>query len=146
VTKIGFSPDLRIAAAVLTNTAAPTAAVSLDVIFHTLSWVSRRWDSAAESAHGHTRASVARFAGQYRGDSGEFIVARINRALFLVDPTDTAPLASAARLRPDGARRFTIVEGDDYGHYGEEVSFSVNTAGNATAIKYGPHTLRRADI
>ena len=146
VTKIGFSPDLRIAAAVLTNTAASTAAVSLDVFFHTVSWVTRRWASAAETAHGHTRTSLGRFTGQYRGDSGEFIVSRINRALYLVDPTDAAPLASAARLRPDGARRFTIVEGDDYGHYGEEVSFSVNTAGRTTSLKYGPHTLRRADI
>ena len=118
----------------------------LDVFFHTVSWVDAAMGDAAETAHGHTRTSLGRFTGQYRGDIGEIIVARINRALYLVDPTMTTPLASAARLRPDGARRFTIVEGDDYGHYGEEVSFSVNAAGKATALKYGPHTLRRADI
>jgi len=92
------------------------------------------------------RASLARFTGQYRGDSGETTVVRINRALYLVDPLEIVPLATAARLRPDGARRFTIVEGDDYGHFGEEVSFSVNTAGRCTALRYGPHTLRRTDI
>ena len=146
VTKIGFSTDLHLAAAVLTNTNAPTAHVSLDVIFHSLAWVSRRWESASETGHGHTRAGIDRFTGQYRGDSGEITVARINRSLYLLDPVDNAPLASAARLRPDGARRFTIVEGDDYGHYGEEVSFTLNAAGKCTAMKYGPHTLRRADI
>ena len=73
-------------------------------------------------------------------------VVRINRSLYLMDPTENAPLASAARLRPDSARRFTIVEGDDYGHFGEEVSFNVSAAGKSTAMKYGPHTLRRADI
>jgi hypothetical protein len=58
----------------------------------------------------------------------------------------TMPLAAAARLRPDGPRRFTIVEGDDYGHFGEEVSFAVDATGRSTAMRYGPHTLRRADV
>lgn len=145
-TKIGFAPELRIAAAVLTNGSVPTAHSSLDVIFHAIAGVSTRWEAASETAHGHTRAGLGRFTGQYRGDSGEWTVVRINRSLYLVDPTAPAPLASAARLRADGARRFTIVEGDDYGHFGEEVSFQLNASGKCTALKYGPHTLRRADI
>jgi hypothetical protein len=73
-------------------------------------------------------------------------VVRINRALYLIDPDVIMPLTSAARLHPTGARRFTIVEGDDYGHYGEEVSFAVDSRGRSTAMRYGPHPLRRADI
>ncbi len=145
-TKIGFSPELGLAAAVLTNTISSTAALSIDVIFHTVAWVARRWDAASETTHGHTRSSLAKFAGQYRGDSGEFTVVRINRSLYLVDPEMAFPLASAARLLPDGARSFTIVEGDDYGHFGERVSFTVNRRGESTAMLYGPHTLHRADV
>ncbi len=69
-TKIGFSPELGVAAAVLTNTNGSTAAVSLDVIFHSIAWVARRWDAASETGHGHTRSSLAKFAGQYRGEFG----------------------------------------------------------------------------
>jgi len=145
-TKIGFSPELRIAAAVLTNTISSTAALSVDAIFHTIAWVARRWDAASETSHGHTRSSLAKFTGQYRGDSGEFTVVRINRSLYLVDPEMTFPLASAARLLPGGPRSFTIVEGDDYGHLGEHVSFTVNRRGESTAMLYGPHTMFRADV
>jgi len=145
-TKIGFSPELRVAAAVLTNTIGSTAALSVDAIFHTIAWVARRWDAASETSHGHTRSSLAKFTGQYRGGSGEFIVARINRSLYLVDPEMAFPLATAARLLPEGARSFTIVEGDDYGHLGEHVSFTVDRSGVCTAMIYGPHTLLRADV
>jgi D-alanyl-D-alanine carboxypeptidase len=145
-TKIGFSPELRLAAAVLNNTNGRLPGLSVDTIFHSVAWTVRRWGDASETAHGHTRTSLGRLAGQYRGDIGEMLVVRINRALYLLDPDAMMPLASAARLRPDGARRFTIVEGDDYGHFGEEVSFTVSAAGRSTAMKYGPHTLRRADV
>ncbi len=145
-TKIGFSPELAVAAAVLTNTNSSTAAISVDAIFHTIVWVARRWDVASETSHGHTRSGLAKFAGQYRGDSGEFTVVRINRSLYLLDPEMAFPLSSPARLLPDGGRSFTIVEGDDYGHFGEHVSFSVNSRGECTAMHYGPHTLQRADV
>jgi len=145
-TKIGFSPELRLAAAALTNTITSTAALAVDAIFHSVAWVARRWEAAAETAHGHTRSSIARFTGQYRGDSGEFTVVRINRALYLVDPDMVFPLASAARLFPDGPRSFTIVEGDDYGHLGEHVSFTLSRAGACTAMIYGPHRLQRSDV
>ena len=145
-TKIGFSPECGLAAAVLTNTNSPVPSLAVDVIFHSAAWVVRRWEDASETAHGHSRASVGHFAGHYRGDVGEITIVRINRALYLIDPEMMMPLAAAARLRPDSARRFTIVEGDDYGHFGEEVSFAVDAAGRYTALKYGPHQLRRADV
>jgi D-alanyl-D-alanine carboxypeptidase len=145
-TKIGFSPEWGLAAAVLNNTNSAVPAMGLDTIFHSVAWVLRRWGDAAETGHGHSRASLARFAGHYRGDIGEMTIVRINRSLYLLDPSMMMPLAAAARLRPDGARRFTIVEGDDYGHFGEEVSFTLDAAGRSTAMRYGPHALRRADV
>jgi hypothetical protein len=145
-TKIGFSPEWGLAAAALNNTNSAVPALGVDAIFHSTAWVVRRWADAAETAHGHTRASVDRFAGHYRGEVGELTVARINRSLYLFDPEMPMPLAAAARLLPNGARRFTIVEGDDYGHFGEEVSFSVDSAGRSIAMRYGPHTLYRADV
>lgn len=145
-TKIGFSPEWGLAAAALNNTNGPMPNLAVDTIFHSVAWVARRWGDAAETARGHSRASVARFAGHYRGDAGEMTVVRINRALYLFDPETIMPLASAARLHPTGARRFTIVEGDDYGHFGEEVSFALDSRGHSTAMRYGPHTLHRADV
>ena len=145
-TKIGFSPESALCAAVLMNTNGPVPGLALDMIYHSAVWVVRRWADAAETARGHSRASVGRFAGHYRGDIGEMTIVRINRSLYIVDPEMTMPLASAARLWPDGARRFTIVEGDDYGHFGEEVSFAVDAAGRSVAMRYGPHSLRRSDI
>lgn len=145
-TKIGFSPEWGLAAAVLNNTNSAVPAMGLDTIFHSVAWVLRRWGDAAETGHGHSRASLGRFTGHYRGDIGEMTIVRINRSLYLLDPSMMMPLAAAARLRPDGARRFTIVEGDDYGHFGEEVSFTMDAAGRSTAMRYGPHALRRADV
>jgi D-alanyl-D-alanine carboxypeptidase len=145
-TKIGFSPELGLAAAALNNTNSAVPAMAVDAMFHCVAWVVRRWADAAETAYGHSRASVGRFAGHYRGDIGEITIVRINRALYLLDPEMTMPLAAAARLLPTGARRFTIVEGDDYGHFGEEVSFSLDASGRSTAMRYGPHTLQRADV
>jgi D-alanyl-D-alanine carboxypeptidase len=145
-TKIGFSPEWGLAAAALNNTNGPVPNLAVDAIFHSVAWVARRWGDAAETARGHTRASVGRFAGHYRGDAGEMTIVRINRALDLFDAELMMPLASAARLHPTGARRFTIVEGDDYGHFGEEVSFALDSSGHATAMRYGPHTLHRADV
>ena len=145
-TKIGFSPELGLAAAVLNNTSSAVPAMAVDTMFHSVAWVTRRWPDAAETAHGHSRASVGRFAGHYRGEVGEITIVRINRSLYLLDPEMTMPLAAAARLLPSGARRFTIVEGDDYGHFGEEVSFSLDASGHSTAMRYGPHTLQRADV
>ena len=145
-TKIGFSPEWGLAAAALTNTNGPVPGMALDTIFHSAAWVVRRWEDAAETAHGHSRTSVGRLAGHYRGEIGELTVVRINRSLYLFDPEVTMPLAAAARLRPESARRFTIVEGDDYGHFGEEVSFAMDATGRSTAMRYGPHLLHRADV
>jgi CubicO group peptidase (beta-lactamase class C family) len=145
-TKIGFSPEWGIAAAALNNTNSSVPSLAVDAMFHSVAWVARRWGDAAETTRGHSRTTLGRFAGQYSGEIGEMTVVRINRALYLIDPDVIMPLTSAARLHPTGARRFTIVEGDDYGHYGEEVSFAVDSRGRSTAMRYGPHPLRRADI
>ena len=145
-TKIGFSPEWGLAAAVLNNMNSPVPSLGVDAIFHSVASVVRRWGDASEAGRGHSRASLARFTGHYRGDVGEMTVARINRSLYLLDPEMMMPINAAAKLRPDGARRFTIVEGDDYGHFGEEVGFAVDSRGHATAMRYGPHTLHRSDI
>ena len=74
------------------------------------------------------------------------IVGRVNRSLVLVDPESTTPLKDAARLSPRGRRSFLIVENDDFGHLGEAVSFVLDRRGRSTALRYGPHTLVRADV
>jgi D-alanyl-D-alanine carboxypeptidase len=145
-TKIGFSPEWGLAAAVLNNMNSPVPSLGVDAIFHSVASVVRRWGDASEAGRGHSRASLARFTGHYRGDVGEMTVARINRSLYLIDPEMMMPINVCGEIAADGARRFTIVEGDDYGHFGEEVGFAVDSRGHATAMRYGPHTLHRSDI
>ncbi len=145
-TKIAFAPALGVATAVLTNAIAAVSGEAVDVVFHTIGRVKALWDDAGETGHGHSRRSVARFVGIYRGDWGELIVGRVNRSLVLVDPETTTPLKDAARLSPRGRRSFLIVENDDFGFLGEVVSFVLDRRGRSTALRYGPHTLVRADV
>jgi len=91
-TKIGFSPEWSLAAAVLSNrTARAGDGARCDVPQRRR--VVRRWSDAAETASGHTRTSLGRFAGHYRGDIGEMTIVRINRSLYLLDPEIAMPLA-----------------------------------------------------
>lgn len=143
-TRIGFAPDLRLAAAVLTNTIGELPVLGVDVFFHAVDRVRALWDDAAGSPAGWSRRSLSRLTGRYRYDWGELLVARVNNSLFLVDPDDERPLSFAARLSPVGDdTRFVIVDNDDYGYRGDEVSFELDERGRGSVFHYGAHRLRR---
>ncbi|MGA2209179.1 MAG: serine hydrolase domain-containing protein [Acidimicrobiales bacterium] len=145
-TQIGFAPDLGLAAAVLTNTIGPLASVGLDVIFHTIARVHAVWDDAAGTAHGHTRSSLARLAGLYRGDWGDVLIARVNNSLYLLRSEDDRPMRLPSRLAPvDDRGRFVIVDNDDYGNRGEHVVFEGAEPGPARSLRKGWQSLRRVD-
>ena len=70
-TKIGFSPEWGLAAAVLNNTNGPVPALALDTIYHAVAWVVRRWEDAAKAATAHAREPrpLRRpLSGRYRRD------------------------------------------------------------------------------
>ena len=144
-TKIGFSPDLRLAAAVLTNTIGQLPVLAVDVFFHTIARVHALWDEAVGSPAGRSRRSFGRLAGRYRGDWGELLIARVNNSLYLIDPDEDRPMSLPARLSPVGdGTRFVIAEHDDYGYRGEQVSFELDEAGRGSILRYGPHRMPRA--
>jgi len=144
VTKIGFAPELRIAAAMLTNTVGSLAETGIDAIFHTVARVNAVWDQAATSVRGHSRTSLGRFTGQYRSDFGELLIARVNRSLYLIDPDEDRPMRVAARLAPVGdSTRFVVCDNEDYGLRGEEVSFDLGAGGRASFVHYGARVLPR---
>jgi CubicO group peptidase (beta-lactamase class C family) len=143
-TRIGFSPDHQVAAAVLTNTIGPLSEAGLDVIFHTIARVNALWDDAAATDHGHTRASLGRLTGLYRMDWGDVLVARVNNSLYLVATEDERPLRTSSRLSPVGEEpRFVIVDHADYGNRGEEVVFDVDAGGNGLALHVGGRRMER---
>jgi D-alanyl-D-alanine carboxypeptidase len=142
VTKIGFAPDLGVAAAVLTNTIGPLAALGIDAIFHTVARVNALWDDSGSTSHGHSRTSLARFVGQYRNDFGEKLVVRVNQTLYLADPDEGRPMRLAARLSPvDEGTRFVICDNEDYGQRGGEIWFDLGVSGRAVALHYGAEPL-----
>jgi D-alanyl-D-alanine carboxypeptidase len=144
-TRIGFSPDLRLAVAVLTNTIGSLPEIAVDVVFHAVARVHALWNDAAGSQAGRSRTSLGRLAGRYRGDWGELLIARVNNSLYLIDPDEDRPLRLPARLSPVGDdARFVIAEHDDYGHRGEQVSFELDKAGWGSVLRYGPHRMTRA--
>ncbi len=147
VTKIGFAPELRIAAVVLTNTVARLAELGIDAIFHTIARVNAIWDEAATSARGHSRSALGRFVGQYRSDFGELLIARVNRSLYLIDPDEDRPMRVAARLAPvSDSTRFVVCDNEDYGLRGEELSFDVGAGGRASHLHYGARVLPRVEL
>ena len=142
VTKIGFAPDLGVAAAVLTNTIRPLAGLGIDAIFHTVARVNALWDGSGSPSHGPSRTSLARFLGQYRNDFGEKLVVRVNQTLYLLDPDEDRPMRLAARLSPvDEGTRFVICDNEDYGQRGGEISFDLGVSGRAVALRYGAEPL-----
>jgi CubicO group peptidase (beta-lactamase class C family) len=148
-TKIGFSPDLGIATAVLTNTLGPLPALAVDTVFHSAARVHACWDDAAlpQTSRSGTEASLGRLAGRYRGDWGELHVAKVNHSLYLVDPDEDRPLRVPARLAPVGDdARFVIADNDDYGHRGDQVSFELDRAGRGAVLRYGPQRLTRVPL
>jgi len=143
VTRIGFSPDLQLAAAVLTNTIGYLPGAALDVIFHTIARVHAIWDDAAATSHGLTRASLGRFTGLYRGDWGDVIIGRVNNSLYLIQPAEDRPMRLPSRLSAvDEPGRFLIVDHDDYGHRGEEISFELDEMSRVQVLRYGRHAMR----
>ena len=147
VTRIGFAPDLGVAAAVLTNTTGPLAEIGLNAIFHTLSRVNALWDDAGVGGYGHTRTSLAGLVGQYRNDFGEQLVVRVNQSLYLAYPDDDRPMHLAARLAPlDDRTRFVICDNEDYGQRGGEVWFELGPSGRATVLHYGAQAMARAEV
>ena len=143
-TKIGFSPDLRLAAAVLTNTIGPLPEHAVDVFFHTVARVHALWDEAAASPAGRSRRSFSRLAGRYRGNWGERLIARVNNSLYLADPEEDRPMSLAPRLSPVGdGTRFVIADHDDYGYRGEQVSFELDETGRGSILWYGPNRMPR---
>ena len=146
VTKIGFVPDLGIAAAVLTNSVGPLAGLGLDAIFHTVARVQAIWEEAGGGEHGHARASLARFVGQYRNDFGEKLILRVNQSLYLADPDDDRPMRVAARLSPvDDGTRFVVCDNEDYGERGGEISFELGASGHAAVLHYGAQAMPLAE-
>jgi CubicO group peptidase (beta-lactamase class C family) len=145
-TKIGFSPDHRLAAAVLTNTIGSLSGVAVDVIFHTIARVNALWDDAAETRHGHTRASLGRLAGLYRNEWGDVLVSRVNNSLYLVGTEDDRPMRIPSRLSPvEDGPRFVIVDHDDFGNRGEEVVFEVDETGHGRSLHMGWLDLPRVE-
>ena len=146
-TRIGFSPEHGVAAAVLTNTIGPLAAAGLDVIFHTIARVNALWGEAAASAHGQTRRSLGRFTGLYRSDWGDRFVGRVNNSLYLVETEVDRPMSLPSRLSPlDDGGRFLIVDNSDYGNRGEEIVFDVEQPGPARTLRLGWQLMKRVHI
>ena len=143
VTKIGFAPAENLAGAVLTNANSSLAAESLNLLFHVAAQVKRRWSDAEASTKWHSRTTLGPFVGCYRLWGDDLLVVRVNGSLFLVDPKEPSPLSVGARLVPKGPRRFLVAEGDDFGHYGETITFGADRSGRVTTLKYGPSLLTK---
>jgi CubicO group peptidase (beta-lactamase class C family) len=145
-TRIGFSPEHQVAAAVLTNTIGELSGLGLDVIFHSIARVNALWDEAAATDHGHTRTSLGRLAGLYRMDWGDVLVARVNNSLYLVEAEEERPMRIPSRLSPVGEEpRFVIVDHSDYGNRGEEVAFDVDVSGHGLALHVGGRRMERVE-
>ena len=144
VTKIGFSPESRVAAAVLTNSVGSLAGPGLDVFYHSLARVHALWEHAAGS--GSSRSRLSRFAGQYRSDFGERLVVLVNKSLYLADPDDDRPMRTAARLSEIGESRFVVCDNEDYGERGGQVSFDLGADGRASGLHYGAQSMARAEL
>ena len=142
-TKIGFAPDLRLTATVLTNTIGPLPGIAIDAVFHTAAAVLSLWDGPEATPAEASGARLARLAGRYRGNWGERIVARVNRTLYLLDPQSDQPMHAPARLEQADATalRFTVASNDDYGHRGDPVEFELDSRGRPQTVRYGPHHL-----
>lgn len=146
ITKIAFAPKEGLAVAVLTNANSPFAAKGIELIYTTIANVQRRWMQSAASTSWHTRGSLAPFVGLYRNRGNDFLVARINGSLYLIDPAAPDPFEEADRLVPLSQRRFAIVAGNDFGYLGEEVTFSIDRNGRVNTFTYGANVMTRADL
>jgi CubicO group peptidase (beta-lactamase class C family) len=146
ITKIGFAPTERIAAAVLTNAQVMTAQRCLELVYHVIAGVGSAWEQAAATTRWQTRGSLAPYVGLYRAHGSDIVISRINGSLFLLDPKDPAPFAVANRLQPVGRHRFRVAEGYDFGLVGEDVSFRVDRRGKVVAFHWGAQVCERAAL
>jgi CubicO group peptidase (beta-lactamase class C family) len=145
-TMIGFAPEDRLAAAVLTNTITPTAKVGVDLMYEIVAGVRTKWSDATATTKWHTRGSLAPYTGVYRLSGSDLLVSRINGSLYLLEPSDVAPLANANRLEPRGKHTFLIAQGDDFGFLGETVSFGATRQGAIETLSIGANHFHREDV
>lgn len=145
-TKVAFSPDDALCAAVLTNANSLFAAKGIEHIYTTIANVKRRWSESAASGTWHTRGSLAPFVGLYRNRGNDLLVSRINGSLYLIDPEEPAPFDHADRLEPIGPNRFLIASGYDFGYLGEEVRFGTDRRGGVDSFNYGANVFTRDDL
>jgi CubicO group peptidase (beta-lactamase class C family) len=143
-TMIGFSPEHRLAAAVLTNSNAAIASDGLSSIYEVLGGVAAWWPDAAAPSKWHTRAGLEKFSGLYRGHSGDLVVGRVNHALAVGSPKD--PFANASLLVARGPLRFLVAKGSDFGFLGETIRFRKDRAGAVTTLVWGAHEMERAPL
>src|SRR5262249_54453416 len=141
--KIGFAPDLRIAAAVLTNTISPAASQALDAVFHVISRVKALWDDSPPPPRGGSSESLGLLAGRFADEWGERIAARVRHGLYLIDPDDDLPMVAPARLAAASGGGGIVADHDEDGLRGERISFDFDESGRSTALRYGPRRMRR---
>jgi CubicO group peptidase (beta-lactamase class C family) len=145
-TMIGFAPQERLAAAVLTNTVTPSASTGVDLIYEVVAGVRTKWTDATATTKWHTRGSLAPYTGIYRLSGSDLLVSRINGSLYLLEPSEVSPLANPIRLEPRGKHTFLIAEGNDFGFLGETVTFGATRQGAIETVSIGANHFRREDL
>jgi len=69
----------------------------------------------------------------------------VNNSLYMIQPDEDRPMREPSRLAAvDDEGRFLIVDHDDYGHRGEELTFDFDDAGQVQALRNGRHIMRPA--
>ncbi|MHB8296315.1 MAG: serine hydrolase domain-containing protein [Acidimicrobiales bacterium] len=155
-TRIGFAPDLSIAAAVLTNTLGSLAKVGVDLAYHSVARVRALWEDSCTAADAPSRSTLAALTGHYFGRWSDLLVVLVNRSLYLVDTSSDQPLAEAPRLSPvrgsspagpaGGDVHFVIASHDDYGNRGEQVAFSLDRHGRGLTLRLGASIATRREV
>jgi len=143
-TMIGFSAEHRLAATVLTNSNVSIAPPALSMIYEVLGAVAQSWPDAAAPSRWHTRSALEGFSGVYRGQHGDLVVGRVNRALAVGHPDD--PFASASLLIAKGPLRFLVTSGSDFGFLGEAIRFRKDRSGTVTTMLWGAHEMERTAL
>ena len=144
ITMIGFAPEHKLAATVLTNCNAAIASEGLTSIYEVLGAVATAWPDAAAPSAWHTRGALEQFAGVYRGHFGDLVVGRVNRALAVGHPDE--PFAKASLLVAKGPLRFLVASGSDFGFLGETISFRRDRTGEVATLRWGAHEMERATL
>jgi hypothetical protein len=144
VTMIGFSPEHRLAAAVLTNSNVAIAKEGLESIYEVLAGVATAWPDVASPSRWHTRSALEKFSGLFRGHFGDLVVGRVNHGLSVSSPSQ--PFSESSLLVPTGPLRFLVRAGNDFGFLGESISFRKDRRGAVTTLVWGAHEMARASL